>query len=154
MWLCGIMAMWLCGYYVHLRESPPPLNIPTLTPFHISLELSWVLVDICLIDTESIWEYFGPILVRFDYCPRSKTLTNKPQSVLAKRANMNKVQGVMPKKHCEISGLIFNTGRRKGKPKKQEHMARRSQMMGRINKYKEGAFNSPKVGCRETNRNT
>ena len=31
-WLCGYVAMWLCGYYFHVRESTPPLNIPTPTP--------------------------------------------------------------------------------------------------------------------------
>ena len=24
----GYVAMWLCGYYFHVRETPPPLNIP------------------------------------------------------------------------------------------------------------------------------
>ena len=29
--------MWLCGYYFHLRESPPPLNIPTTTNYDQSI---------------------------------------------------------------------------------------------------------------------
>ena len=43
MWLCGYVAMclygyvtnyvamWLCDYYFHVKESPPPLHIPTPT---------------------------------------------------------------------------------------------------------------------------